>query len=157
MNGNETHIDAVHDFDDAIKDAEDLVAQTHGTNLDPVTEALDRRLLTDIGTINPTVFSCLRSDPVARIDLDELSAVTGQQLAARILCGMDEHLLLSITAAAKCGVGALVPVIATSFFTRVRPQTVAASSALAALIIVRGVEPFCHDMGWNVKVEPLAS
>jgi hypothetical protein len=150
-------IEATHDFEDAVKDAEELLEQTHGSNLDPVMEALDRRLLTETGEIDASVFSCLRSDPVARIDLEERSAATGGQLAARMLCDVDEHLLVSLTAAAACGVGALVPVIATGLFTRVRPQTMAASSALAALIVVRGIEPFCRDMGWDVKLAPRAS
>jgi hypothetical protein len=139
----------------AVADAERLVAATRGTNLDPIIQALDRRLLADGDEISPPVLVHLRRDVTTALDLGSAGTASGRQLAARILCSDDDRVRVPLLAALDGGLPVLVPTIAVTVFGGMRPAALAMASALAALIAVRGLGPFCADMGRPLLVDRL--
>jgi hypothetical protein len=139
----------------AVADAERLVAATRGTDLDPIIQALDRRLLADGDEISPPVLVHLRRDVTTALDLGSAGSASGRQLAARILCSDDDRVRVPLLAALDGGLPVLVPTIAVTVFGGMRPAALAMASALAALIAVRGLGPFCADMGRPLLVDRL--
>lgn len=131
----------------AVVDAERIITETRGTNLDPIIQVLDERLLGPDGAINETMVAHLRRDLVTSLGLSDTDVHSGQQLAAKLLCTEDDRIRAPILAAAGGGASALVPVIAATLFGAVNEPVLAIASPLAALIVVRGLGAFCEDMG----------
>ncbi len=84
---------------DAIADAEMLV-RASGSNLNIIIQALDQRLLTVEGDVEEDVTSHIRPDIADALDLQRTSWVSGQQLAARILCCSDDRIRVPLLLAA---------------------------------------------------------
>lgn len=156
MSGQLTAIELDPAAREAVTDAEGLVAQARGINLDPILDALDARLRTKTGAIDPAAIAHLQPELRVCAEACDANHASAQQLAGRLLCRMDDRSLASVAAAADRGVAALVPVIATAAFTRMTERAWALSGALAALIAVQGIGTMCRRMGRELPAERLA-
>jgi hypothetical protein len=149
-----TMIESSSELRVAIADAEMLV-RASGSNLNMIIQTLDQRLLTVEGDVEQEVASHIRPDIADVLDLQRTSWVSGQQLAARILCCWDDRIRVPLLLANEEGLNALVPVLAVTVFDALKPVTLSAAGALAALVVTRGLSGFCRDMGQDVEFQQL--
>lgn len=149
------YIDRNPDLRAAVADAERLVEESRGTNLDPIIQALDRRLLDSDGEAGTPLVVHLRRDLVPSLDLAGAGGLSGRQVAARLLCGSDDRVRVPLLAAQDGGLAALVPTIAVTVFGGLRPAALEMASALAALVAVRGLGGFCADTGHPLEIDRL--
>lgn len=139
----------------AIADAEALLDQSRGVNLDPILDALDTRLRTGTGAIDARAIAHLRPELRGCADACDANHTSGRQLAGQLLCSMDDRSLASIAAATDRGVAGLVPAIGKAMFTRMTDRTWHLCGALAALIAVQGLGTMCGPMGRELPRERL--
>jgi hypothetical protein len=150
-----TYLDRHPELAAAVADAERLVTASRGTNLDPIIQALDQRLLAHDGDATPPVLVHLRRDLTTTLGLVAADVRSGQQVTAAIFCRGDDRVVVPLLAALDGGPPALVPTIAVTVFGGLRSPALSMASVLAALVTVRGLSGFCRDMGRPLGVDRL--